>query len=89
MLPTLPLAQRGTRLIAGHTGGGEAGSVPNQGREVVGWSWDHQRTALFLSGALWLRGSTEQPCHVLKGHPGWPFSGHSCLICGGVPAAVD
>ena len=41
MLPTLPLAQRGTRLIAGHTGGGEAGSVPNQGREVVGWSWDH------------------------------------------------
>lgn len=34
-----------------------------------GWSWDHQRTALLLSGALWLRGSTEQPCPVLRGHP--------------------
>lgn len=66
------------------------GGVCTQGKEGGGGgSWDHERTALFLSGALWLGGSTEQPCRVLKGHPGWPFSGHSCLICGGVPAAVD
>ena len=36
MLPTLPLAQSGTRLIAGHTGRWRRGGVCTQGREVGG-----------------------------------------------------
>ena len=28
------------------------------------------------------RAALPWPFRVLKGHPGWPFSGHSCLICG-------
>lgn len=84
----LPLPQRETKLIARHTGGGLClrqgswGAVlgPPEDCSVPLWSP--------LAGGLH-RAALARSCCVLKGHPGWPFSGHSCLVCGGVPAVVS